>query len=78
MAQTAMEPTGFRSSNPALSEKFVETHLAAPATRQVTVAGVGIKTLILLAVLVAGGAWGWAASIQPATVDLESGTPTRR
>jgi uncharacterized YccA/Bax inhibitor family protein len=73
MAQTSMEPTRFRSGNPALSEKFVETHLAVQATRPVRVAGVGIKTLILLAVLVAGGAWGWAASVQPTAVDLESG-----
>ena len=38
-----------------------------------TVAGVGIKTVILLIVLVAGGAWGWAAATEPVGVDLGSG-----
>ncbi len=38
-----------------------------------SVAGVGIKTIILLAVLVAGGAWGWAASVEPTGADLGSG-----
>jgi uncharacterized YccA/Bax inhibitor family protein len=38
-----------------------------------TVAGVSIKTLILLAALVAGGAWGWAAAVQPTPVDLGAG-----
>jgi uncharacterized YccA/Bax inhibitor family protein len=73
MAQTANEPSRLRSGNPALSETFVETHLTAPATRPMTVAGISIKTLVLLAVLVAGGAWGWAASVEPTGVDLESG-----
>jgi uncharacterized YccA/Bax inhibitor family protein len=73
MAQTATEPTRLLSGNPALSENFVESHLAAPATRSMTVAGVSIKTLVLLAVLVAGGAWGWAATAAPAADDLGSG-----
>ena len=38
-----------------------------------TVAGVSIKTLFLLAVLVAGGAWGWASATEPVGVDLGSG-----
>ena len=38
-----------------------------------TVAGVSIKTLILLVVLVAGGAWGWASATEPVGVDLGSG-----
>ena len=33
MAQTATEPTRLHSGNPALSEKFVETHLTASARR---------------------------------------------
>jgi uncharacterized YccA/Bax inhibitor family protein len=73
MARTATESTGLRSGNPALSDTFVATYLSAPATRSMTVAGVGIKTLILLVVLVAGGAWGWAAAVQPTPVDLGSG-----
>ena len=73
MAQTATASTGLRSANPALSDKFVETYLRAPAARSMTVAGVSIKTLILLVVLVAGGAWGWAAAVQPTPVDLGEG-----
>src|SRR4029453_4783644 len=38
-----------------------------------TVAGVSFKTLVLLAVLVAGGAWGWASAVQPTGVDAGSG-----
>ena len=38
-----------------------------------TVAGVSIKTLVLLAVLIAGGAWGWASATAPVGVDLGSG-----
>jgi uncharacterized YccA/Bax inhibitor family protein len=73
MAQTATAPTELRSGNPALSDKFVDTYLSARAARSMTVAGVSIKTVILLAVLVAGGAWGWASAVQPTSVDLGSG-----
>ena len=73
MAQTTTAPTRLHSGNPALSEKFVETHLARSATRSMTVAGVSVKTLILLVVLVAGGAWGWASATTPVGVDLGSG-----
>jgi uncharacterized YccA/Bax inhibitor family protein len=72
MATTAA-PTRLRSGNPALSETFVETHLTEPAARSMTVAGVSIKTLVLLAVLVASGAWGWAASVDPVGVDVGGG-----
>jgi uncharacterized YccA/Bax inhibitor family protein len=73
MSQTTAAPTQLRSGNPALSEKFVEANLNAPAARSMTVAGIGVKTLILLVVLVAGGAWGWAASVEPVGVDLGGG-----
>ena len=73
MAQTATGSTRLRSGNPALSETFVEAHLTTSATRSMTVAGVSIKTLVLLAVLVAGGAWGWSASVQPTSADLGNG-----
>ena len=73
MAQTATRSTRLGSGNPALSETFVETHLTASATRSMTVAGVSIKTLVLLAVLVAGGAWGWSASVQQTSDDLGNG-----
>ena len=73
MATTTTESTRLRSGNPALSEKFVETELSTAATRSMTVGGVSFKTLILLAVLVAGGAWGWASAAEPVGVDLGSG-----
>ena len=38
-----------------------------------TVAGISIKTLFLLAVLVAGGVWGWASASEPVGVDLGTG-----
>jgi uncharacterized YccA/Bax inhibitor family protein len=74
MVQTTTEPA-LLSGNPALSERFVESRLTAPApaARPMTVAGVGIKTLVLLVVLVAGGAWGWAAAVEPTAVDLGGG-----
>ncbi len=73
MAQTATASTRLQSGNPALSEKFVETHLIASAARSMTVAGVSVKTLILLVVLVAGGAWGWASATEPVGVDVGGG-----
>ncbi len=73
MAQTATGTAGLRSGNPALSEKFVDTYLVEAAPRPMTVAGVSFKTLVLLAVLVAGGAWGWASAVQPTGVDAGSG-----
>jgi uncharacterized YccA/Bax inhibitor family protein len=73
MAQTATAPTGLRSGNPTLNDKFVDTYLSAPAARSMSVAGVSIKTVVLLVVLVAGGAWGWASSVQPTPVDLGNG-----
>jgi uncharacterized YccA/Bax inhibitor family protein len=73
MAQRATESTRLLSGNPALSQTFVETRLTPAATRSMTVAGVSIKTLALLAVLVAGGAWGWAAAVEPTAVDSGSG-----
>jgi uncharacterized YccA/Bax inhibitor family protein len=73
MAATAIESTPLRSGNPALSEKFVDTQLSTTSTRSMTVAGVSFKTLVLLVVLVAGGAWGWVSAAEPVGVDLGSG-----
>ncbi|MGX7678550.1 Bax inhibitor-1/YccA family protein [Jatrophihabitans sp. DSM 45814] len=61
------------SGNPALNEKFVETQLSSSASRSMTVAGVSIKTLVLLAVLVGGGAWGWSSATTPIANDIGSG-----
>ena len=73
MTQTTSASTRLNSGNPALGEKFVEANLAASAARSMTVAGVSIKTLVLLVVLVAGGAWGWASATEPVGVDVGGG-----
>jgi uncharacterized YccA/Bax inhibitor family protein len=64
-----------RSGNPALSEKVVDQYFvpAAAERRTMTVAGTAFKTFLLLAVLVAGGAWGWASATTPVGTDLGSG-----
>src|SRR5262245_26360524 len=72
MTQTAT-PTRRRSGNPALSERFVETQLVPAATRPMTVFGVSVKTLVLLAFVVAGGAWGWASATTPVGSDVGQG-----
>jgi len=66
-------PSGLHSGNPALSEKFIDSQLVASDTKRMSVAGVTVKTVILLAVLIAGGAWGWEAATKPVGVDLGSG-----
>jgi uncharacterized YccA/Bax inhibitor family protein len=73
MTQTATASPRLSSGNPALSEKFVEANFTASATRSMSVAGVSIKTLVLLAVLIAGGAWGWASATEPVGIDLGGG-----
>ena len=73
MTRAMSSPSGLHSSNPALNEKFVETRLVASATKRMSVAGVSVKTLWLLIVLVAGGAWGWESAVKPVGVDLGSG-----
>jgi uncharacterized YccA/Bax inhibitor family protein len=75
MAQTATAPWDRGSGNPALSDKFVETRLvgAPPSIRTMSVAGVTLKTLVFLAVVIAGGAWGWASAVEPVGVDLGQG-----
>jgi uncharacterized YccA/Bax inhibitor family protein len=70
---TTTATTPLRSGNPALSEKFVDTYFTGRATRTMTVAGVGAKTIVLLVFLVAGGAWGWASASAPVGVDLAGG-----
>lgn len=63
-----------RSGNPALSEQFVATQLV-PITgaRTMSVAGVSIKTLLLLAVVVAAGSWGWASATEEVPPGLGAG-----
>ena len=73
MTQATTAPTRLHTGNPALSQAFVESHLSTPAERSMTVAGVGLKTSVLLAFLVAGGAWGWASATEPVGADLGEG-----
>jgi uncharacterized YccA/Bax inhibitor family protein len=72
---TATAPAGLQSSNPALTNErvYAELYPSSAAPRAVTRTGVGIKTLVFLAFVIAGGAWGWAASTQPVGQDLGSG-----
>lgn len=50
------------SGNPAINSRAAERLLAIRGAATMTAVGTSVKTLILLLVLVAGGAWGWAAS----------------
>lgn len=65
---TTVSPSGsqIRSGNPVLSESFVESQLSptVAAPRTMSVAGFSLKTLVLLAFVVAGGAWGWASATE--------------
>ena len=74
MAQT-ISPTRRRSGNPALNERFVDSELVgAPAdARTMSVGGVSAKTLLLLAVVIAGGAWGWSSATAPVGADVGQG-----
>lgn len=74
--QTAPGSIGeMRSGNPALSDKFVESelHTGVAATRTMSVGGVSVKTLILLAFVVAGAAWGWASATESVPAELGAG-----
>lgn len=73
MTQATMQPSSTRSGNPALSESFIQQNLTQRATRSMSVAGVSLKTLVLLAVLVGGGAWGWASATQSVSTDIGGG-----
>jgi uncharacterized YccA/Bax inhibitor family protein len=64
-----------QSGNPALNERFVETRLVRTdaGVPAMSVAGVTLKTVLMLAVVVAGGAWGWSSATAPVGVDLGEG-----
>ena len=66
MSQGTLVPAELRSGNPALSDAFIESQLspAVAAPRTLSIAGVGVKTHVLLAVVVAAGAWGWASATE--------------
>ncbi|HKE75266.1 MAG TPA: hypothetical protein VKB57_16710 [Acidimicrobiales bacterium] len=46
---------------------------AAAAARTMSVGGITARTLLLLAVVVAGGAWGWASATTPVGSDVGQG-----
>ena len=62
-----------RSGNPALGSKAATAMFAERAPRTMTVGGTSIKTLVFLAVLIGGGAWGWASATTPVPSDAGSG-----
>jgi uncharacterized YccA/Bax inhibitor family protein len=64
------------SGNPALGSSAAASLFAERAPRTMTVGGTSFKTLLFLAVLVAGGAWGWASSVTPVATDLGGGYAT--
>ena len=73
----ATQERGMTSGNPAFSDDALSAHLGpagAPApTRTMTVGGTVVKTAVLLGVLIAGGAWGWASATDPVAADIGSG-----
>jgi uncharacterized YccA/Bax inhibitor family protein len=73
MPQTTSAP--MRTGNPALSDTFIDTQLtpAGVQARRMSVAGVSIKTVVLLAFVIAGGAWGWASATVTVSTDLGQG-----
>ena len=75
MSSTMTAPAELRSGNPALSEQFVQSHFTPTEAvpRTMSVGGVGIKTLLLLVFIVAGGAWGWASATEDVPADMGAG-----
>ena len=70
-----MQRGGSGSGNPALSEKVVSEYLTPTAadTRTMSVFGTSLKTLFLLLVLIAAGAYGWAATSVGTSADGAGG-----
>lgn len=69
MTRTINAPVPLTSGNPALNEGFIERNLSTRVADPMTAGGVSAKTVVLLAVLVAGGAWGWASATTPSLVE---------
>jgi len=68
-----MATTMGHSGNPALGDRFEEAYRGAAAPATMGVLGTALKTAFLLAIVVAGGAWGWASATESTGVDLGSG-----
>lgn len=75
MATATTTSTPLRSGNPVLGPAFADERTSG-AARTMSAAGVSVKTLVFLAVLVAGGAWGWSSATEPVGVDLGRGYAT--
>jgi uncharacterized YccA/Bax inhibitor family protein len=69
MASTMTTTTG----NPAFGDRYDEAVRTTAEGGTMTVAGTAATTFVLLAVLIAGGAWGWSSAVDPVGVDLGSG-----
>ena len=65
--------TTMTSGNPALSSTAFQDDISERATDTVSVGGTSLKTFVLLAFVVAGGAWGWASATTTSGVDEASG-----
>jgi uncharacterized YccA/Bax inhibitor family protein len=61
------------SGNPAFGSAAAKDAFSQRSPKQMTVAGVTIKTLLLLVALVAGGSWGWASATVPVATDFGGG-----
>jgi uncharacterized YccA/Bax inhibitor family protein len=71
---TATVGTVSSSGNPALNERAAGAYLpAGGATKTMSVGGVVVKTAVFLAVLIAGGAWGWASATDLVAADVGGG-----
>ena len=72
---TATVTSGHDSSgNPALSDRVLSTYMVPDsAAKTMSVGGVALKTAVFLAVLIVGGAWGWASATAPVATDAGSG-----
>ena len=75
MTMTHDAPGELRTGNPALSDDFVTTQLvpASASDRTMSVAGVSLKAIVLLAFVVAGGSWGWASATEEVPAELGGG-----
>jgi uncharacterized YccA/Bax inhibitor family protein len=64
------------SGNPAFRDDFVRTELVPTSAPAMSVAGVSIKTLVFLVLVVAAGAWGWVSATEPVGTDTGGGYAT--
>ncbi len=61
------------SGNPAFSSTAFKEDVTDRTSGSVTVAGTSLKTIVLLAFVIAGGAWGWASATTTSGVDEATG-----